>query len=290
MTELVLAALSGLHVWIMMRCLSPRCPVVAGRVAELAGSAPPGPHHRTVQPVCHVLAALGRRFANPKAALPGAPAGSGPDAAAILGLSPETVRGLQLALAALGVAAGVVTGPLALALVPALGMTGYRIPATALRRRLKKRREALTAALPDAVDLLAVCSHAGLNTALSLERVAARTPGPLGEELAHLLKEIDLGVPRMVALHRLADRTAVAELEAMVAVLSNAERFGSRVSDSLEVFSADVRSRKRRAAEEQARKAPVKMLFPLVFLILPAFILLTVVPLLLSAFISMGLG
>lgn len=290
MTELFLAALSGLHVWIMLRCLGPRCPVVAGRVAALTGYGEPGPGRRVVEPVLGLLSAVGRRFPNPRAAVRQAAAGSGPDGVAISSLSPEAIRGVQLALTGLGVAAGLSAGPLAPPLVPALGMTGYRLPAMVLRRRLKRRREDLTAALPDAVDLLAVCSHAGLNTALSLQRVAARTPGPLGEELERALKEIDLGMPRIRALQRLADRTAVAELEAMVAVLSNAERFGSRVSGSLEAFSSEIRSRKKRRAEEQARKAPVKILFPLVFLILPAFILLTVVPLLLSAFMSMGLG
>jgi tight adherence protein C len=70
-------------------------------------------------------------------------------------------------------------------------------------------------------------------------------------------------------------------------VLLNSERFGTQIAASLEAFAADVRGRLKRSAEEQARKAPVKILFPLVFLILPAFILLTVVPLLVSAFQSM---
>jgi tight adherence protein C len=88
-------------------------------------------------------------------------------------------------------------------------------------------------------------------------------------------------------LESLAVRTGLPEIESLVRVLVNSERFGTQISASLETFSADIRARRKRSAEEQARRAPVKILFPLVFLILPAFILLTVVPLLVSAFESM---
>lgn len=113
-------------------------------------------------------------------------------------------------------------------------------------------------------------------------------PGPLGAELRRTVEEIDLGIPRSQALTNLAKRAEIAELESLVGVLVNAERFGIGVSGSLQTFSEEMRIRRRQAAEEQARRAPVKMLFPLVFLILPAFILLTVVPMLMSAFASLS--
>ncbi|MEX0789265.1 MAG: type II secretion system F family protein, partial [Actinomycetota bacterium] len=149
------------------------------------------------------------------------------------------------------------------------------------------RKEEMAAALPDVVDLLAVCSHAGLNISLSLRRVVERVSGPLGKEIQRVVEEVDLGVPRARALENLASRSGLPELEALVRVQLNSERFGTQIASSLEAFSADVRGRLKRSAEEQARKAPVKILFPLVFLILPAFILLTVAPLLVSAFQSL---
>ncbi|CAN5767804.1 type II secretion system F family protein [soil metagenome] len=282
MSEFLLAALSGATVWLATGALRRRDPVVAGRVAALTGSAgSPKPFN----PVRAALGLLGRSYP-----------GNGTeqarellDAAGMSRVSVETVRGLQLVLAGLGFMGGLAFGPVALVTSPVGALVGYRIPLTVLTSRGKRRREEMAAALPDVVDLLAVCSHAGLNISLSLKRVVQRAPGPLGKEIKRALEETELGVPRSQALQNLAVRNGVPELEALVRVLLNSERFGTQVAASLETFSADVRGRLKRSAEEQARKAPVKILFPLVFLILPAFILLTVVPLLVSAFQSMDL-
>ena len=127
-----------------------------------------------------------------------------------------------------------------------------------------------------------------MNLTLSLKRVAARAGGVLGDELRRTLDEIDLGIVRTRALARLGERLEVADLEALINVLVTSDRLGTEVSPALESFAKEVRARQRRRAEEQARRAPVKILFPLVCLILPAFIFLTVVPLLLSTFSSLG--
>ncbi|HVL50933.1 MAG TPA: type II secretion system F family protein, partial [Actinomycetota bacterium] len=196
----------------------------------------------------------------------------------------ESFRGVQLLLAGLGFVAGLAAGPMAVVVAPVGVLVGYRIPRTVVMARGKRRKDEMAAALPDAVDLLAVCTHAGLNITLSLKRVAARAPGPMGREIQRVVEEMALGVPRAQALENLADRNGLPEMESLVRVLLNSERFGTQISASLEGFSEDIRSRRKRSAEEQARKAPVKILFPLVFLILPAFVLLSVVPLLISAF------
>jgi tight adherence protein C len=227
-----------------------------------------------------VLAFLGRRFPAGKKANDLDPS--------VIHLSAESMRGAQLCCAAAGFLIGLGAGPLAIVVSPVLAWTGFQLPQFGLRRRMAKRREQAAAALPDAVDLLAVCTHAGLNVALSLKRVAARSRGVLGQELARTIEEIELGVPRQVAMRSLAERNPDGDLEALVGVLENAERFGTQVASTLEGFSHEVRGRRRRSAEEQARRAPIKILFPLVFLILPAFVLLSVVPLLLSTFTSLG--
>lgn len=282
MNELLIAALAGSAVWFLMAALRRRDPAVAAGVAALARHpAPPGPRRS----VGTVLAALGRRTG----AAPNRVHRELLDSAGFDALPSEAVRGAQVALGGLGFSSGLLLGPLALVICPLACFIGYRLPLTALALRTRRRREETASGLSDVVDLLVVCSHAGLNLDLSLRRVARRASGVMGTEIRRVMEEVDLGVPRSQALQNLATRNPLPELEALVKVLANAERFGSQVASSLEAFSADLRGRRRRRAEEQARRAPVKILFPLVFLILPAFVLLTVLPLLVSAFESMSL-
>lgn len=282
MSELLLAGMSALTVWLVLAMVVRRDPVTAGRVADLAGTAGGSLEFR---PLRALLGGLGRRY-------PGSGADTARDLLAEAGMQQvpvESVRGVQLLLAGFGFLAGLTAGPGAIVIAPVGVLTGYRLPLMILAGRGRRRRDEMAAALPDMVDLLAVCSHAGLNINLSLRRVAARAPGVLGREVKRAVDEIELGVPRSQALESLAERNRLPELEALVKVLLNSERFGTRISASLETFSAEVRSRRRRSAEEQARRAPIKILFPLAFLILPAFVLLTVVPLLVTAFQAMNL-
>lgn len=276
----LLAALSGATVWLASLAVARKDPVVAGQVASLAGiRARP----RQFSPIRGGLAWLGRTYS-------GGAAESNHDLLAAAGRSEmpvEVFRGMQLVLAAGGFLGALATGASAIFLSPVGLLIGYRLPRTLLSSQVKRRRDEMVAALPDVVDLLAVCTHAGLNLSLSLRRVASRAPGPMGREIQRAVEEIELGIPRSQALQSLAARNGLPELDALVRVLSNSERFGSQIATSLESFSAEVRGSRKRAAEEHARKAPVKILFPLVFLILPAFVLLSVVPLLLSAFESL---
>lgn len=197
-------------------------------------------------------------------------------------------RKLRWVLAGIGALVGLWFGTLAFVAAPGLGFLGYRIPDFIDAWRVKVRKEEISAELPETVDMLAVCTQAGLNLALSLQRVAQRAGGSLGDELRRSIDEIDLGVPRRTALSALAQRNGIDDLDALVTNLNNSERFGTQIASTLQVFSQEVRAKRRRAAEEQARRAPVKILFPLVFLILPAFVLLTVVPLLLGTFQDLG--
>lgn len=280
MNELIIAGLSGATVWFGLAAARRRDPVVASRIALITGVPEPA---AAVRPVRSLLGRLGRSYP-----------GTGGEAtrellaaAGMAGVPVESVRGLQLALGGLGFVAGLAFGAIAVVMSPVGVLVGYRLPHTALTSRSRRRRDEMAAALPDVVDLLAVCTHAGLNITLSLKRVAERAPGPLGREVRRVVEEMELGVPRSQALENLAARSRLPELESLVRVLLNSERFGTRISESLETFAADSRARRRRSAEEQARRAPVKILFPLVFLILPAFVLLSVVPLLVSAFEAM---
>jgi tight adherence protein C len=283
LSEFLLAALAGATVWFTLGAVPRKDPAVVGRVAALSGVVSRSPGNGW--PLTAALGYLGRSY-------PGTGTEANREllaAGGITGVPVEVVRGLQLVLGAAGFLGGLALGPMAIVASPVGVLVGYRIPRTYLSSRSKRRKEELAAGLPDVVDLLAVCSHAGLNISLSLKRVAARAPGALGREMQRVVEEIELGVPRSQALESLAERSGLPEVESLVRVLLNSERFGTQISASLETFSAEVRGRRKRSAEEQARRAPVKILFPLVFLILPAFILLTVVPLLVSAFESMNI-
>ena len=112
--------------------------------------------------------------------------------------------------------------------------------------------------------------------------------GPLGEELRASLEAVDLGGPWRPELTRLTDRLELPELRRAVAILVRSATLGSALGDATRELAADVREARRAAVAERARAAPVKMLFPLVFLILPAFLLLTVVPVLLTTVRSIG--
>lgn len=284
MIELGVASLCALSVWAGLRGYRPVDAAVAFRIERLADRSRRSTGGKTLG-LSGLLTYLGRRF-------PGTSAPATRELLAATDRSPgsvSAVRGAEIALTLLGFGLGLVTGVGAVAASPVLALLGYRLPKIVLGMRSKRRRDQIAAALPDAVDLLAVCAQAGLSVAMSLRRVAARVPGALGKELQRTLEEVDLGVPRGEALAELAGRNQVPELESLVGVLTNAERFGTGISSSLQTFAEEVRIRRRQAAEEQARRAPVKMLFPLVFLILPAFILLTVVPMLLSAFSSINI-
>jgi tight adherence protein C len=281
--ELLLAGMAGLCAWVILMGVDHKDPVVAGHVAAFRAPNAGGAQTKAGL-IFRLLSRLGRKFPGSKGTLTQQLL----DSSGAVTIGVDALRGAQLCAAGAGLALGLMAGVMAAIVAPAGAWIGYRLPLILLRRRIARRREQAAMALPDSVDLLAVCTHAGLNLALSLKRVAARSRGVLGQELARTLEEIELGVPRQVALRSLAKRNPDGDLEALVGVLENAERFGTEVSASLENFSQEVRSRRRRSAEEQARRAPIKILFPLVFLILPAFVLLSVVPLMLSTFSSLG--
>ncbi|HUK61944.1 MAG TPA: type II secretion system F family protein, partial [Dongiaceae bacterium] len=136
--------------------------------------------------------------------------------------------------------------------------------------------------LPQLLDLLAAASHAGLAGPLALRRAVAATRGPLAEELGRVVDAVDLGRRWRDELVACAERLDLPDLARAVTALSRTEQLGSSLAESMTELATRVREARRAATTERARKAPVKMLFPLVFLVLPAFLLLTVAPVLFS--------
>lgn len=150
------------------------------------------------------------------------------------------------------------------------------------RRAVRRRHAQVDSHVPQLLDLLAAGSSAGLSAELALRRAAEALPGPLGEELRAVFADADLGGRWRAGLVELATSSGSADLRRTTAVLERTETLGSSLVDATRDLAASVRHARRTATLERARTAPVKMLFPLVFLILPAFLLLTVVPVLLT--------
>jgi tight adherence protein C len=169
-----------------------------------------------------------------------------------------------------------------IALTPLLCALGARLPMLLEGRARRRRRATVDAQIPQLLDLLAAASSAGLSGQLALRRSVEALGGPLADELAGALDAVDLGAHWRDELASVAERLDLPDLRRTVAALSRTETLGASLADATAELAASVRSARRAAVTERARTAPVKMLFPLVFLVLPAFLLLTVVPVLLT--------
>ncbi len=146
----------------------------------------------------------------------------------------------------------------------------------------RRRRAAVDAEIPQLLDLLAAGSSAGLAAPLALRRATEGLAGPLADEVRATVRAVDLGARWRDELEALADRLDLPDLRRAVAALTRTESLGASLAQATSELAAAVRQARRAATSERARTAPVKMLFPLVFLVLPAFLLLTVVPVLLT--------
>ncbi len=167
--------------------------------------------------------------------------------------------------------------------VMALGAcgVGYVLPGMILGRLAKKRQHMIRLGLPDALDLMVVSVEAGLGLDQAIQRVAdemAFAHPDLAEELRLINLELRAGKGRAEALHNLGVRTGVEDVESLVAMLVQTDKFGTSVAQSLRVHSDTLRTKRRQRAEEAAAKTGVKMVFPLVFCIFPAVWVVTIGP------------
>lgn len=168
------------------------------------------------------------------------------------------------------------------------GLLSWALPGFRERQRERRRLAGLAADLPDVVDLLVLAVGAGLTVALALDAVSRRASGPLSAELAACLRTVRAGRRLADVLEELPARAGEVT-RPLSAALVAAERYGAPLAVGLDRLAGEVRRDRRRAAEEAARKVPVKLLFPLVTCSLPAFGLLTVAPLVASGIRSLPL-
>ncbi len=170
-----------------------------------------------------------------------------------------------------------------------LAVAGYVLPTVWLNGRVRSRQKAILKALPDAIDLLTISVEAGLGFDLAMQRVVEKWSNELSREFDRVLADIRLGKNRREALRDLVSRTGVPDLSTFVASVIQADQLGVSIAKILRVQSDQLRIRRRQRAEELAHQAPIKMLFPLVFLIFPSMfvvILGPAVPILWEQFFS----
>jgi tight adherence protein C len=171
---------------------------------------------------------------------------------------------------------------------------GFYLPTLWLWSKANERKVEITHGLPDALDLMVVCVEAGLGLNAAIVKVAqeiALASPTLASELRQVNNEMKAGINRIDALRALADRTGVADVKSLVAVLVQTDRLGTSVAQSLRAQSDSLRVKRRQRAEEAAHKVAVKLVFPLVLCIFPELLLILLGPGMLSIFRALaGVG
>lgn len=146
------------------------------------------------------------------------------------------------------------------------------LPIVWLRRLIRDRQKEIIKGLPDALDMLSVCATAGLGFDQSMQRVSEFWQTTMGTEFGRVIAEMEMGISRKEALRNLAHRTEVTELSSFVSLIVQAEQLGMSISHTINSMAEQMRIERRFRAQEEARKLPNKILFPLVFFIFPSMI------------------
>jgi tight adherence protein C len=158
-----------------------------------------------------------------------------------------------------------------LVLFPLLAASlGFFLPVLWLSSQISRRKNSIIKSLPDALDLLTVCVEAGLGFDGAMQKVTEKWKDDLAMAFARVLQEIRLGKTRREALRDMSDRMEVTDVTSFVAAIIQADQLGVSIAKVLRIQSDQMRVRRRQRAEEKAHQAPVKMLFPMVFLIFPS--------------------
>jgi tight adherence protein C len=158
------------------------------------------------------------------------------------------------------------------------GALGWRLPMVVVQRRAAARHEQIDRDLPELIDLLVVSVEAGVGLGGALQMIATRMTGPLGDELRLMLQEQSMGLSNDQSLGKMLERCETPAVRSFVRSLQQGERLGVSIGSILRGLAVEMRTRRRQAAEERAQKAPIKILFPLVFLIFPAMFIVLLGP------------
>jgi tight adherence protein C len=167
-------------------------------------------------------------------------------------------------------------------------VVGFGLPMTIVKRRTRIRHEEIDYTLPELIDVLVVTVEAGLGFSGSLQMAADRIHGPLGEELLLTIQQESMGMSSDEALAGLLRRVDTPAMRSFVRSVLQAESLGISLGEIMRTLAIEMRLRRRQAAEERAQKAPVKILFPLVFLIFPPIFVIVLYPALKALFEGLG--
>ncbi len=155
---------------------------------------------------------------------------------------------------------------------------GFYIPDLLLTSKINRRQKEIRKAMPDALDLLTICVEAGLGFDGAMAKVVAKWDNELSLAFARVLQEMQLGKLRREALRDMADRVGIPEMTSFVAAIIQSEQLGVSMAKVLRIQSDQMRIRRRQRAEEEAHKAPIKMLIPLALLIFPSICIVLMTP------------
>jgi tight adherence protein C len=203
--------------------------------------------------------------------------------------SPRMLIGYQLLAAValptvwiwLAVAAGTPSGLTIVAALFAAGI-GWVTPGFVVQRRAEGRLHRIDRAMPELIDLLVVTVEAGLSLSAALQLAGERLKGPLGDELRIVLQEQRMGLTPVQALENMVNRCPTPAVESFTRAMVQGQVLGVSVGQILRSLAVEMRKRRRAHAEQQAQKAPIKMLFPLVFMIFPAMFVVILGPAIVS--------
>lgn len=203
----------------------------------------------------------------------------------VIGVSMVTIGGLVFVLMGLA-GANVLTA----ALLGVVGAAiGYYLPTIWLGSRIRARQKEIQKALPDSLDLLVISVEAGLGFDAAVQRLTEKADHALAREFRRMIAEIRMGRARRDALRDLVARTEVPDLNTFVSAIIQADQLGVSISRVLSVQAEQIRLLRRQRAEEAAAKAPLKMLFPMIFLIFPAMFIVILGPSI-PSILSSGVG
>src|SRR5215203_1188492 len=168
--------------------------------------------------------------------------------------------------------------PFAIGIGLVLVVAGFFAPEMVLYQKAYNRADRMRKELPDALDLLTISVEAGLAFDAAMAQVARQTEGPLAEEFFRVLQEMQIGMGRIDAFKAMAERTDVDDIRTFVTAMVQADAFGIPIANVLRVQAKEMRLKRSQRAEEAAQKVPVKILFPLIFCILPALFVVVIGP------------
>jgi tight adherence protein C len=170
------------------------------------------------------------------------------------------------------------------------GLLGFAFPQLWLTSKIQSRQHEIRKAMPDALDLLTICVEAGLSFDSAMSKVSEKWENELSLAFARAIREVQLGKIRREALRDMSERLGIAEMTSFTAAVIQSEQLGVSMSKVLRIQSEQMRMKRRQRAEEEAHKAPVKMIFPMGLLIFPSILIILLTPAIIQITTVLGSG